>query len=218
MDEGHHLTRPHPLYSVQLKTLRELVYRARNTVFALCTGTMAEDSVRDPRSLLDGVKGQEKAMLNDEGFLSSHHVRGRGFPTERPHGVSDGALTDAVENQLVHRVKLHGEAHNRHMFQEIRRGRRQRRRQGPPRAAEARTASAEARRDGGAPQCQEAAWAGLCRASRQRPGPPLACRKRPGLHLAAWHSRPHLVRNRTLKFLNRRAGVYRSVLGFVFHF
>ena len=46
-------------------------------------------------------------MLNDEGFLSSHHVRGKGFPTERPHGVSDGALTDAVENQLVHRVKLH---------------------------------------------------------------------------------------------------------------
>ena len=72
---------------------------------------MAEDSVRDPRSLLDAVKAQEKAMLNDEGFLSSHHVRGRGFPTERPHGVSDGALTDAVENQLVHRVKLHGETH-----------------------------------------------------------------------------------------------------------
>ena len=31
MDEGHHLTRPHPLYSFQLKNLRELMYMARNT-------------------------------------------------------------------------------------------------------------------------------------------------------------------------------------------
>ena len=87
MDEGHHLTRPHPLYGVQLKKLRELVYRARNTVFVLCTGTMAEDSVRDPRSLLDAVKGHEKKMLNDEGFFEFSPREGPRFPNgEAPRG------------------------------------------------------------------------------------------------------------------------------------
>ena len=60
MDEGHHLTRPHPFYSTQLNNLRALIYSAHNTVFALCTSTMAEDSVKDPRSLLDAVKGGEE--------------------------------------------------------------------------------------------------------------------------------------------------------------
>lgn len=36
MDEGHHLTRPHPLYSFQLKNLRELMYMARNTDLLWC--------------------------------------------------------------------------------------------------------------------------------------------------------------------------------------
>ena len=119
MDEGHHLTRPHPLYSTQLRNLRSLMHSARNTVFAVCTGTMAEDSVRDPRSLLDAVKGRDNANLNDEGFLSSYHVRGHGFPKERPQGVADGALTEVVERQLVSHVELTGNALVRYMFNEM---------------------------------------------------------------------------------------------------
>jgi hypothetical protein len=38
MDEGHHLTRPHPLYQEQLVNLRKMVKTTRNTVFALYRG------------------------------------------------------------------------------------------------------------------------------------------------------------------------------------
>jgi hypothetical protein len=96
------------------------VYTAKNTVFALCTGTMAEDSIESSRALLDIVKGKWNESAEDEGFLSSHHVRGAAFPREIPAGVSDGALTAATEDELVHRTALRGEALARYMFQEKR--------------------------------------------------------------------------------------------------
>ena len=47
MDEGHHLTRPRPLYQRQLANLRQYVYTARNVVLALCTGTIGGNSVSE---------------------------------------------------------------------------------------------------------------------------------------------------------------------------
>jgi len=65
------------------------------------------------------VRGRDNANLNDEGFLSSYHVRGHGFPRERPQGVADGALTEVVEKQLVSHVELAGNALVRYMFNEM---------------------------------------------------------------------------------------------------
>ena len=89
MDEGHHLVRPNKVYESQLKNLRQYVESARNSVFVSCTGSMEADSSADPRTLLDAVKGIENQAMSDEGFLSSHHKRGLGFPRQIPTAVKE---------------------------------------------------------------------------------------------------------------------------------
>lgn len=118
MDEGHHLTRPNKLYETQLTQLRDYVNRAKGSVFVSLTGSMA-DSVADPRKLLDVVKGESGEGLNDEGFLSSHHRRGAGFPQQCPGACADGVFGEEIEG-LIHREELRGHSLVRYTYQSIR--------------------------------------------------------------------------------------------------
>lgn len=118
MDEAHHLTRPHMMYKEQLGNLRRYLGRASNLVLLAATGTMVEDSVKDPRALLDAVKGAG-APACDQGFLSTHHVRGASFPRQVPTQCADGEWNDAVEEDLVERVMLTGTSLVRYMYQAI---------------------------------------------------------------------------------------------------
>lgn len=68
LDEGHHLTRPHPQYDSQLAHLRDDLYNAHGTVLACFTGTIAGDKKDDARKLLDSIKGFDNKGKNDEGL------------------------------------------------------------------------------------------------------------------------------------------------------
>ena len=119
MDEGHHLTRPNKVYKSQLQSLRGYVESARNSVFVSCTGSMEADSSADPRALLDAVKGNENKALSDEGFLSSHHKRGLGFPRQRPAACADGAFSEELDG-LLQRKELSSHSLTRYLYQAIR--------------------------------------------------------------------------------------------------
>jgi hypothetical protein len=120
MDEGHHLTRPDSLYKEQLEQLRQYIQKAKNIVLAVCTGTIGGNSVADARTLLDAVKGEVNARSNDEGFLSSHHLRGSQYAKVYPAGVNDGALCPATENELVCHVELTSHILVRYLYQQVR--------------------------------------------------------------------------------------------------
>eukprot|EP00928_Gymnodinium_smaydae_P078285 TRINITY_DN6210_c0_g1_i5.p1 TRINITY_DN6210_c0_g1~~TRINITY_DN6210_c0_g1_i5.p1 ORF type:complete len:398 (+),score=105.12 TRINITY_DN6210_c0_g1_i5:421-1614(+) len=79
---------------------------------------MVEDSVRDPKALLDAIKGAA-APACDEGYLSTHHVRGAAFPRQVPTQCADGELNDVVEDDLVEDVELTGTSLVRYMYQAI---------------------------------------------------------------------------------------------------
>ena len=90
MDEAHHLVRPSRQYKEQLQCLQQYLSSAKSLTLLACTGSMIEDSVLDPRKLLDSIKGDGGKHLCDEGFLSSHHKRGPAFPRQVPSHCADG--------------------------------------------------------------------------------------------------------------------------------
>jgi hypothetical protein len=115
MDEAHHLTRPQRMYQEQLGNLRSYLGRASNLTLLACTGSMVEDNVADPKSLLDAIKGDVFKHHSDEGFLSSHHRRGASFPHQVPTQCADGVLL--VEQHLVEDVALTGTSLVRYVYQ-----------------------------------------------------------------------------------------------------
>ena len=118
MDEAHHLTRPHRLFKSQLENLRGYLGSAKNLSLLAVTGSMVEDSVKDPKALLDAVKGVA-APTCDEGYLSTHNVRGAAFPRQVPTRCADGELNEVVEEDLVQDVELTGASLVRYMYKAI---------------------------------------------------------------------------------------------------
>lgn len=119
MDEGHNLTRPNRLYQVQLDNLREHMEDATNSIFVSCTGSMEADSSSDPRMLLDAVKGKQNRSLTDEGFLSSHHKRGRAFAWQLPAPCADGIYSSQVQSQVTTYAELTETSLVRYVYQAI---------------------------------------------------------------------------------------------------
>eukprot|EP00931_Biecheleriopsis_adriatica_P029028 TRINITY_DN1728_c0_g1_i1.p1 TRINITY_DN1728_c0_g1~~TRINITY_DN1728_c0_g1_i1.p1 ORF type:complete len:1361 (-),score=330.68 TRINITY_DN1728_c0_g1_i1:38-4078(-) len=110
MDEAHNLVRSQTQYQEQLSNLRELLFSASGTVLAGFTGTPILGDVSEGRRLLDVIKGKSAMDLNDEGFLSSFHMRPQPlFPHSLPKGLPDAVLTPKLRAQFVRKVVLQGE-------------------------------------------------------------------------------------------------------------
>ncbi|CAK9026775.1 Hypothetical protein SCF082_LOCUS17652 [Durusdinium trenchii] len=77
-----------------------------------------ECDTRSPRDLLNAIKGSLGQNLLDEGFLSSHHRRGRSFPQQTPMNCADGAFQE--HPQLLPRISLVGTSEARYIYQAVR--------------------------------------------------------------------------------------------------
>eukprot|EP00929_Paragymnodinium_shiwhaense_P103468 TRINITY_DN669_c0_g1_i1.p1 TRINITY_DN669_c0_g1~~TRINITY_DN669_c0_g1_i1.p1 ORF type:complete len:1118 (+),score=313.27 TRINITY_DN669_c0_g1_i1:103-3456(+) len=122
MDEVHNLVRTQTVYAEQLTRLRDLLYRAKNSVIAGFTGTPIVSEPKEGKQLLTIIKGREAMgrRAGDEGFISSFHMRPAPlFPRSFPPGVPDAVLTPNLRRQLIKTVTLAAEPLQRY---ELKRG------------------------------------------------------------------------------------------------